>query len=438
MSQTVIKTVAPHSPVHRKVHPGDRLLKINGNPLTDVLDYMYYAYDPRLTLEVQGPDGKHRSVHVRKQAGEDLGLEFEEYLMDCAMECTNNCVFCFVDQMPPGMRKSLYFKDDDARMSFLTGSYITLTNLTDRELQRICDLKISPVNVSVHTTNPTLRAEMMGNGAAADIMERIHKLADAGITMNCQVVCCPGYNDGEELLNTIHDLAACYPQVNSVAVVPVGLTKFRAGLAPLKPFTADGAGKTIDLVEHFSAQCQAYYGARIVYCSDEFYLLAGRDLPGDDFYEEYAQLDNGVGMLRLLKTEFDAALKLVDPSEGDGVPFSIATGTAAGPYIEKLLMTAMEKCDKIRGQVFSIENDFFGHAINVAGLVTAGDMIRQLSGKNLGQRLLIPVNMLRHGETVFLDDLSVADVEEALHVKVVQVPQDGAELLFAMLGEETD
>lgn len=435
MSQTIIKSIASHSPLRSDAAVGDRLISVNGNAIMDVLDYMYYTYDARLTIELETPTGVRRTVHVRKREGEDLGLDFEEYLMDCPMECTNNCVFCFVDQMPPGMRKSLYFKDDDARMSFLTGSYITLTNLTERELQRICDLKISPVNVSVHTTNGALRTAMMGNDAAGDILERIKMLSEAGITMNCQVVCCPGYNDGSELLNTIHDLAAFYPHVASVAVVPVGLTKYRAGLEPLHPFDMESAGETIDLVEHFAAQCQGYYGSRIVYCSDEFYLLAKRSLPEDDYYEDYAQLDNGVGMLRLLKTEFDAALRLIEPDEGDSVPFSIATGTAAAPYIEKLLMTAMEKCDKIKGQVFPIKNDFFGHAINVAGLITAQDMIAQLKGKNLGKRLLIPKNMLRHGETVFLDDLTIEDVERELQVQVVQVPQDGAELLFAMLGE---
>lgn len=436
MSHTVIRSIAPHSPMQGKAAPGDCLMSINGSAITDVLDYMYYAYDARLTVVLRGPDGAEKTVEIRKEEGEDLGLEFEDFLMDCAMECTNNCVFCFVDQMPPGMRKSLYFKDDDARMSFLTGSYITLTNLTDRELRRICDLKISPVNVSVHTTNASLRAELMGNQAAGEIMERIQMLSDAGITMNCQVVCCPGQNDGEELLRTIHDLAAFYPRVASVAVVPVGLTKYRSGLTPLKLFDTEGAAKTIDLVEAFASQCQAYYGSRVVYCSDEFYLLADRPLPDDAYYEDYAQLDNGVGMLRLLETEFEAALRLVEPDEGDGVPFSVATGTAAGPFIHKLLMTAMEKCGNIKGQVFPIVNDFFGHAINVAGLVTAQDLIAQLKGRELGKRLLIPQTMLRHGETVFLDDLTVADVEQALGVTVVQVPQDGAELLFAMLGEE--
>lgn len=436
MSRTVIKLVEPYSPLYRKINIGDRLLTINGNPIHDVLDYLYYSYEPRVTVELERPDGERYTVTAKKDAGSDLALEFEDYLMDCAMECTNNCMFCFVDQMPPGMRDTLYFKDDDARMSFLTGSYITLTNLTDRELQRICDLKISPINVSVHTTNPDLRAEMMGNLVAGEIMHRIRKLSEAGITMNCQIVCCPGYNDGAELLNSIHDLAACYPAVNSVAVVPVGLTRFRSGLEPLKPFDREKAGATIDLVEHFAAQCQEYYGEKIVYCSDEFYILAGRDLPGDEYYGEYAQLDNGVGMLSLLKVEFETALKMVDSDEGDGVPFTIATGEAAGPYLEKLLMTAMEKCDNIKGQVFAIQNDFFGHQINVAGLVTAQDLIRQLKDKPLGQRLLIPTNMLRHGETVFLDDFTVADVERELNVKVIDIAQDGAELLYAMLGEE--
>lgn len=437
MSRSVIKLIEPYSPLYRKVNVGDQLLKINGYEIHDVLDYMYYAYEPRVTVEFMRPNGEKYAVTVKKETGADLALEFEDYLMDCAMECTNNCVFCFVDQMPPGMRQSLYFKDDDARMSFLTGSYITLTNLTDRELQRICDLKISPVNVSVHTTNPELRSEMMGNFAAADIMERIRKLSDAGITMNCQIVCCPGYNDGKELLNSIHDLASFYPAVNSVAVVPVGLTKYRFGLEPLKPFTKELAGATIDLVESFAAQCEQFYGDKIVYCSDELYILAERELPGDEYYGEYAQLDNGVGMLRLLKVEFETALKMVDSDEGDAVRFSVVTGEAAAPYLEKLLMTAMEKCVNIKGQVFAIRNDFFGHQINVAGLVTGQDMIDQLKDKDLGERLLIPSNMLRHGETVFLDDMTVEDVEQELNVKVIAVPQDGAELLYAMLGEET-
>lgn len=436
MSRSTIKVIEPYSPLYQKVNIGDRLVAINGNLIHDVLDYMYYSYEPRVKVDLKRPDGSEYSVTVKKETGTDLALEFEDYLMDCAMECTNNCVFCFVDQMPPGMRETLYFKDDDARMSFLTGSYITLTNLTDRELQRICDLKISPINVSVHTTNPKLRSEMMGNFAAGNIMDRLSKLRDAGITMNCQIVCCPGYNDGKELLNTIHDLATMYPSVNSVAVVPVGLTKYRSGLEPLKPFTKERAEATIDLVESFAAQCDAFYGDKIVYCSDEFYILAERALPDDEYYGEYAQLDNGVGMLRLLKVEFETALKMVDSDEGDSVKFSVVTGEAAAPYLEKLLMTAMEKCANIKGQVFAIRNDFFGHQINVAGLVTAQDMIAQLKGKDLGERLLIPTNMLRHGETVFLDDLTVADVERELNVKVIDIPQDGAELLYAMLGEE--
>ena len=436
MSHSVIKYVEPYSPLFQKVNIGDQLLKINGNIIRDVLDYMFYSYEARVSVELKNTNGDVYCVTVDKELGTDLALVFEDYLMDCAMECTNNCVFCFVDQMPPGMRDSLYFKDDDARMSFLTGSYITLTNLTDRELQRICDLKISPVNISVHTTNPELRVEMMGNFAASEIMERIQKLSDAGITMNCQIVCCPGYNDGKELLNSIHDLAALYPAVNSIAVVPVGLTKYRSGLEPLKPFTKELASMTIDLVEGFAAQCEEFYGDKIVYCSDEFYILAERELPSDEYYGEYAQLDNGVGMLRLLKAEFETALKMVDSDEGDAIPFSVVTGEAAAPYLEKLLMTAMEKCGNIKGQVFAIRNDFFGHQINVAGLVTAQDMIKQLKDKTLGQRLLIPSTMLRHGETVFLDDLTVADVERELNVKVIDIPQDGAALLYAMLGEE--
>ena len=436
MSRSVIKVVESYSPLYGKVNIGDQLISINGNRITDVLDYMYYSYDAKITVEMKRPDGTEYTVSVKKPAGVELGLEFEEYLMDCAMECANHCVFCFVDQMPPGMRETLYFKDDDARMSFLTGSYITLTNLSDRELQRICDLKISPINVSVHTTNPDLRVEMMGNWGAGDIMDRIRMLSEAGITMNCQVVCCPGYNDGKELLNTIHDLATMYPAVNSVAVVPVGLTKYRDGLEPLKPFDADRAAATIEIVESFAKQCEEHYGSKIVFCSDEFYILAEHELPDDEYYEDYAQLDNGVGMLRLLKVEFETALKMVESDEGDAVPFTVVTGEAAAPYLKKLLMTAMEKCGKIKGQVCAIRNDFFGHQINVAGLVTGQDLIAQLKGREVGERLLIPSSMLRHGESVFLDDITVADIERELNVKVIDVPQDGAELLYAMLGEE--
>jgi putative radical SAM enzyme (TIGR03279 family) len=334
------------------------------------------------------------------------------------------------------MRKSLYFKDDDARLSFLMGTYLTLTNLSEREVQRIIDLRISPINVSVHTTDPELRVEMLKNPRAGESIDIMRRFAAHNITMNCQIVSCPGINDGAALDRSLRELAEMFPAVNSISVVPVGVTKFREGLYPLRPYTGEEAAALIDQVEAFAQAHLDKQGTRLVWCSDEFYLLAGREMPEEAYFEEFTQLDNGVGMLRLLQVEFETALKMVDSTEGDAVPFAVVTGEAAEPYLKKLLMTAMEKCANIKGQVVAIRNDFFGHQINVAGLVTARDLIAQLKGREVGERLLIPSSMLRHGETVFLDDLTVKDVECQLNVKVIDVPQDGAELLYAMLGEE--
>jgi putative radical SAM enzyme (TIGR03279 family) len=414
---------------------GETLTHVNGKQIVDVLDYKFYTYEPRLEVQLLDADGVTRTVKVRKMEGEDLGLDFETYLMDRARSCANNCIFCFVDQMPPGMRKTLYFKDDDARLSFLMGNYITLTNLSDREVQRIIDLRVSPVNISVHTTDRQLRAEMLCHknaGRGIDIMER---LAKANITMNCQIVSCPGINDGAALEKTMKDLAAMHPAVNSVSVVPVGVTKYREGLYPLKPYTREQAAAVVDQVEAFGKQCKERLGSTLIWCSDEFYLLAGRTLPEEAYFEEFTQLDNGVGMLRLLRQEFVRALDLMDQEEMEGaVPFSIATGVSAAPFLEELVALAAEKNGIIKGAVYPIINHFFGETITVAGLVTGGDLIEQLRGKELGQRLLIPANMLRSGERVFLDDVSLDDVERELGVPVIPVAQDGYELLDAMVG----
>ena len=438
MSMTAVKSVDPGSPAHRAgVRPGETLTHINGHPVVDVLDYKFYSYDPRLELTLKSPEGTVRTLRLRKGEGDDLGLEFETYLMDKARSCANRCVFCFVDQMPPGMRKSLYFKDDDARLSFLLGNYLTLTNLSPREVQRIIDLRISPINVSVHTTNRRLREEMLQNprsGEGIDIMERF---AQHHITMNCQIVSCPGINDGPELDKTLADLSAMYPAVNSVSVVPVGVTKYREGLYPLKIYPRDTAAALVDQVEAFAARHLEECGTRLVWCSDEFYLLAGRDLPPEDYFEDFTQLDNGVGMLTLLSREFGRALDLMEQSELERThPFSIATGVSAAPFLAKLVGQAQEKCGTIAGQVYPIVNHFFGETITVAGLVTGRDLIDQLRGKKLGERLLIPASMLRSGENVFLDDVTTADVERALGVPVVPVPQDGYELLDAICGIE--
>lgn len=428
-----IHSIDPGSPAERAgLRVGEALTHINGHPVADVLDYKFYSYDSELSLTLGTESGSH-TVHVRKAEGEDLGLNFETYLMDRARSCANNCIFCFVDQMPPNMRDTLYFKDDDARLSFLMGNYITLTNLSRREIQRIIDLRISPINVSVHTTDPDLRVRMLRHRNAGESIEVMRRFAAAGIVMNCQIVACPGVNDGPALDRTMGDLADMYPGVGSVSVVPVGITKYREGLTPLRAYTKEGAGALLDQVEAFAARCRAERGTSLFWCSDEFYLKAERELPGEDYYEEFTQLENGVGMLRLLESEFRSALLMAEPGEGKLVrPFSIGDGVSAAPWLERLLEEAGSRCGALPGRVYPIVNRFFGETITVSGLVTGQDLVAQLQGKELGERLLIPVNMLRHQENVFLDGMTVEQAEQALGVPIVAVEQDGGALADAI------
>ena len=428
-----IKAIDPDSPLAGKVRPGDTLLAINSNKILDVLDYKFFAYDTRLELRLRRPEGSEYSLHVVKPEGGDLGLDFESYLMDKPRSCANCCVFCFIDQLPGGMRPTMYFKDDDARLSFLLGNYITLTNLSKREIERIIALHISPINISVHATDPALRRELLRNPRAGECMEIMGRFAKAGITMNCQIVCCPGLNDGEALMQSMRDLEALYPQVHSVSVVPVGLTKFREGLYPLSPFTKELAAETLDMVDAFGGECLRRHGSRIFWCGDELYIKAGRKIPSDEFYEDYTQLENGVGMLRLMETEFSSALKL--GGEPDGAPFSIATGVSAAPYFQILLDKAKEKYPEIKGRIYPIVNDFFGHSINVTGLITGGDLIAQLKDKELGERLLISQNMLRRAEMDFLDDVKLEEASAALGLPVYPIEQDGFALFDAMCGQ---
>ena len=430
--ENVIRAIDPGSPLERRVHPGDRLLSVNGKPIRDVLDYKFYAYDRDLRLVLARPDGSEYRLHIRKAEGGDLGLDFESYLMDRPRSCANHCVFCFIDQLPKGMRPTMYFKDDDARLSFLLGNYITLTNLSEREIQRVIDLHVSPVNVSVHAMNPELRVKMLRNPRAGESLGIMRRFADAGIVMNCQIVCCPGLNDGEELDRSMRELAALHPAVHSVSVVPVGLTRYREGLYPLTAFTPEHAAETLDQVTAFGDRCLEQYGTRIFWCGDELYLKAGRELPPDEFYEEYTQLENGIGMLRLLETEFRSALRL---SEDPGPQHcSIATGAAAAPWLKMLADLAVARYPQLKIDVYPIQNDFFGHSITVAGLVTGGDLIRQLHGKDLGDRLLISQNMLRREERDFLDDVTLEDAREALQVPVFPTETDGFALWDAICG----
>ena len=431
---TVITSVDRGSAAERaNLRVGEKLIAINGHPIEDVLDYRFFGYDGDPEVQLELPDGTRRVLVVSKEEGEELGLNFDTYLMDEPRPCSNHCLFCFVDQMAPGCRDTLYFKDDDARLSFLMGNYITLTNLSPREAQRIIDLRISPINVSVHATDPKLRSALLGNKAGATSLEYMKAFGAAGIKMNGQIVLCPGFNDGDQLQRTMEDMAEW--GFASCSIVPVGLTKFRDGLAKLRPLNKEEACAVIDQVNSFGDRCIERYGSRMFFCSDELYIRAERALPDEEYYEGYVQIENGVGMLRSLIEEFESGLRMEDESAENVSRFTIATGVSARPYLQELVNRVAEKLG-VRGQVVAIRNDFFGHTIDGAGLITGQDLIAQLSGLDLGERLLIPVNMLRHGGDVFLDDKRVCDVEAALGVPVTVVEQDGFDLLDAILARK--
>lgn len=410
---------------------GDILKKINGHCIADVLDYMYYSAEILVDLEILRGN-KELTFSVNKGEYDDLGLEFETFLMDKKQSCCNKCVFCFIDQMPPGMRNTLYFKDDDARLSFLQGNYVTLTNLDQSDIDRIIKMKLN-INVSVHTTNPELRVKMMNNRFAGEKLKYIRQLAESGIQLNCQVVCCPGLNDRSELRRTLSDLYELMPNISSLAVVPVGLSKFREGLYPLTAFNKKSASETIDIIEEFQRKSLKNYGMRTFFPSDEFYLIAERELPSGDSYEDYPQYENGVGMLRSLIDEFKTAL---EDSEWEGGErnVSIATGYSAYETIKMLVQMAEKRFSKLKCEVYRIRNDFFGETITVTGLITAGDLIAQLNGKSLGSELLISSSMLRRDSNIFLDDLTTSDVENELNVTVRSIENDGYALVDALIG----
>ena len=424
--------IMKHSPAFRAgMKKGDILISVNGHEINDVLDYMFYCAEDRLEL-VYERKGERLEQVVIKSEFDDLGLEFNSFLMDNKRTCSNKCIFCFIDQMPKGMRETLYFKDDDARLSFLQGNYVTLTNLTDKDIQRIIDMRLN-INVSVHTTNPELRCKMMHNRFAGEKLRYLKMIADSGLMMNCQIVCCPEINDGAELQRTLDDLEALMPSIQSVAVVPVGVTKFREGLYPLRPFTKNEAEAVIDIIEAKQKQCLEKWETRMAYPADEFYLLAERELPPTEFYEDYPQYENGVGLLRSLQDEVDQALEDA-PESVSPRRITLATGTAAEAFHKHLAGQIMKKYPMLEIRVVGIVNRFFGETITVAGLVTAGDLIGQLRGRELGEELLIPRVMLKADEPIFLDDLSVSDVERELDIKVTAVRNDGFEYLDAILG----
>ena len=435
----IIQAIEPGSIAEElELEPGDALLTINGEPMEDVFDYHYMINDSNLIVLIEKAGGEQWELEIEKDYSEDLGIVFENGLMDDYKSCTNKCIFCFIDQMPPGMRETLYFKDDDSRLSFLQGNYITLTNMKDKDLDRIIKYHLAPINISVHTTNPLLRQKMLHNRFAGEALEKIKKLYDHGIEMNGQVVLCKGVNDGAELERTISDLVGYLPYMESLSVVPVGLSKYREGLYPLEPFTREDARETIASIEKWQEICMEKHGCHFVQASDEFYLTAELPIPEEERYDGYLQLENGVGMIRLLKTEFMDALEEAKKNPQNtcypSQKVTLATGKLAAPLLMELAEAFMEAYPQYEVVVAPIRNDFFGERITVSGLITAQDLVAQLKDKDLGGRLLLPTNMLRMGEDVFLDDWTLDEVEKALQVHIDIVKSSGQDLLDAILG----
>ncbi len=429
----VIASVEPGSIAEElELEPGDILLEVNGNKIEDVFDYHYLMNEEYVELLVRKADGEEWELEIEKEFEEDLGVTFENGMMDDYRSCANRCIFCFIDQMPPGMRETLYFKDDDTRLSFLQGNYVTLTNLREHDVERIIKYKLSPINISFHTTNPELRCKMLHNRFAGESLKIVDRLVEAGITLNGQIVLCKGWNDGEELERSIRDLSAYLPNLQSVSVVPVGLSKFREGLEPLIPFTKEDAEQVLSVIRRWQDKVYAEYGLHFVHASDEWYLLAEEELPEEDTYDGYLQLENGVGMLRLLEREFHAAL---EAETGDKISrrISIATGKLAAPFLCEYMKDLKKKFPNTEVTVHAITNEFFGEEITVAGLITGQDLKTQLTGKDLGDRLLLPCHMLRSGEEVFLDDMTVTELSKTLHIPIEIVDSDGAVLLHHLI-----
>lgn len=413
------------------IKKGETLLSINSNEIVDVLDYRFYQVNRKLTLEVEDEDKNVRTIEMTKGEYEEIGLEFETYLMDKQHSCRNKCIFCFIDQLPKGMRESLYFKDDDSRLSFLFGNYITLTNITEHEIDRIIKMHISPINVSVHTTNPELRCKMMNNRFAGDTLKYLKRFADAGITLNCQIVSCPGINDGDELVRTLTDLENL--GVNMTAIVPVGLTRYRENLYPLVPYNKETAGQTIDIIEKMGDECVKKHGRRIFFPGDEFYLLAEREIPSPEFYEDFSALEDGIGMIAYLTDDVGWKLEELDADESLCHKVTIACGEGVFPYMKRIVSMINEKFPNITINTRAIKNNFFGGGVNVSGLVTGGDLIDQLRGDDLGDRLIITSSMLRFENDLFLDDVSTDDVERELGVTLVPVNNNGNDLVEAVI-----
>ena len=429
----IISSVAPGSIAQEMgIEPGDRLLEVNGKSPEDVFDYRYLMNEEEILVLIRKANGEEWELEIEKEYEDDLGIEFENGLMDDYRSCRNKCIFCFIDQLPKGMRSTLYFKDDDSRLSFLQGNYLTLTNMSEHDIDRIIQYKLSPINISFQTMNPELRCKMLHNRFAGEIFDKVKRLTDAGIIMNGQIVLCRGVNDGAELERSIRELTAYMPQLESVSVVPVGLTRYRDGLYPLEPFTKEDACEVLDLIHGWQEKLYKEWGNHFIHAGDEWYILAERPIPEEKTYDGYLQLENGVGMVRLLEEE---VVQTLAGMTGDDrkIHRTIATGELAAPFLRKHVESVRKKYPNVDIQVFAIKNEFFGGKITVAGLITGTDLISQLKGKDLGDRLLLTNHMLKSGEPVFLDDVTVDDVQNALQIKVSIVESSGADFVSSLI-----
>ncbi len=421
------------------LEPGDAIISINGNDIEDIFDYQYYSMDSELNIVVESKDGEECLLEIEKDEDEELGIIFDNGLMDNYRSCHNKCIFCFIDQNPPGMRKSLYFKDDDSRLSFLQGNYVTLTNMSDHDVDRIIKYNLSPINISFHTMNPELRCRMLNNRFAGEALKKVERFYEAGITMNGQIVLCPGWNDGKELEYSINELMKYLPVLESVSVVPVGLTRFRDGLEKLRAFTPEECGEVIDIIEKYQKTAYERSGLHFIHASDEFYIVAGRDLPESERYDDYRQIDNGVGKARFIIDDFNETLERVrsNPEICAAIrprTVSTVTGTLTTGMNEEFARRIEEAFPGVKVNVYTILNDFYGHGITVTGLLVGSDIINQLRGKELGERLYLPETCLRSGSDEFLDDVRVPELEDALQCGVSIVKSSGRDFVFSMLG----
>lgn len=431
----IVSAVTPGSIAEEmEIEPGDVLVSVNGQEPEDVFDYRYLMNEEEVLVVIRKPDGEEWELEIEKEYEDDLGMEFENGLMDDYRSCRNKCMFCFIDQLPKGMRDTLYFKDDDSRLSFLQGNYLTLTNMSEHDLEKIIYYKLSPINISFQATNPELRCKMLHNRFAGDVMDKVRRLKEAGIMMNGQIVLCRGVNDGEELDRSIRDLVTLMPELQSVSVVPVGLTRYRDGLYPLEPFTKEDACKVLDLIHSWQEKLLKEYGTHFIHAGDEWYILAERPMPEETTYDGYLQLENGVGMVRLLKEEVDAYLKKL-PGDDRKRRVTIATGELAAPYLREHVASIREKYPNVEVQVITVKNEFFGGKITVAGLLTGQDLVKQLKGKDLGEELLLSINMLKSDEPIFLDDMTVEQLQTALQIKVSIVESSGNDFVNCILNE---